>query len=75
MSKRFYVLYTLKEFMIPRIYKTKATVTRYLEENKKLEYKQFSDEQQAQIFSRTIEQKMQKKFKLRMGDYLQKNHK
>lgn len=44
MSKRFYVLYTLKEFMIPRIYKTKATVTRYLEENKKLEYKQFSDE-------------------------------
>jgi hypothetical protein len=41
MSKKFYVLYSLKEFMLPRVYKTKATISKYIDENKKLEYKQF----------------------------------
>jgi hypothetical protein len=36
MSKRFYVLYTLKEFTAPRIYKTKGTVKKYMDENQKL---------------------------------------
>ena len=44
MSKRIYVLYSLKEFMVPRIYKTKATINKYIDENKKLEYKQFRSE-------------------------------
>jgi hypothetical protein len=73
MSRKFYVLYSLKEFMIPRIYKTKATINKYIEENNKLEYKQFNQEEDAQLFSRKIEEKIEKKFKFKMVDYLQKS--
>lgn len=74
MSKRFYVLYTLKEFYLPRIYKTKATVNKYIEENNKLEFKLFAREEEAQLFSKSIEVKLEKKFKIKMVEYLQKSH-
>lgn len=74
MSKRFYVLYTLKEFYLPRIYKTKATVNKYIEENNKLEFKLFAKEEEAQLFSKSIEVKLEKKFKIKMVEYLQKSH-
>lgn len=74
MSKRFYVLYTLKEFYLPRIYKTKATVNKYIEENNKLEFKLFAKEEDAQLFSKSIEGKLEKKFKIKMVEYLQKSH-
>ena len=41
MSKRYYVLFSLKELFQPRIFKTKVTVRKYLKENKKLQYRQF----------------------------------
>ena len=74
MSKRFYVLFTLKEFYLPRIYKTKATVNKYLEENGKLEFRQFAKEEDAQLFSKSIEVKLEQKFKMKMVEYLQKSH-
>lgn len=44
MSKKFYVLYTIKQYVIPRIFKSKATINKYLEENQNMEFKQFSNE-------------------------------
>lgn len=74
MSKRFYVLYSLKEFYLPRIFKTKATINKYIEENNKLEFMQFAREEEAQLFSKKIEAKMEKKFKMKMVEYLLKSH-
>jgi len=30
MSKKYYVLYSLKEFIVPKVFKTKATLNKYL---------------------------------------------
>jgi len=35
MSKKYYVLYTLKEFFAPRVFKTKATIKKYIDDNHK----------------------------------------
>ena len=55
MSKRYYVLFSLKELFQPRIFKTKVTVNKYLKENKKLQYRQFQDQDVAVNFMRDIQ--------------------
>lgn len=78
MSKRFYVIYTLKEFMIPRVFKTKATLLKYLDENKSLQFKQFNNLAEAYNFSREIQKQVETKFNLKVEKYLEnsmKDHK
>ena len=48
MSKKFYVLFSLKELFQPRLFKTKQTVTKYIKENDQLQFRQFVLEKDAQ---------------------------
>ena len=52
MSKKYYVIYTLSEFLIPKIYKAKATVNKHLQENTKLDFRKFNSEVDAKAFTK-----------------------
>ena len=58
MSKKYFVLFSLKELFQPRIFKTKMTVNKYLKENNNLQFRQFNSEQEADLFSKEVEQEV-----------------
>jgi hypothetical protein len=43
MSKKYFVVYTFKENLLPKIYRTKATAYKYLTQNNFLEMEIFSN--------------------------------
>ena len=55
MSKRFFVLYSLKELFQPKLFKTMPTVQKYIQNNKLLEYRKFTTEQEAIEFLHKME--------------------
>jgi|JI9StandDraft_2_1071091.scaffolds.fasta_scaffold1799327_1 hypothetical protein len=55
MSKKFYVIFTMKEYFAPKVFKTKTTVNRYLDDNPRLTFKRFNTEQEAMNFSKSVE--------------------
>ena len=55
MSKRFYVLFSLKQLFQPRLFKTRVTAQKYLKKNSLLEFRQFAQEQDAQAFFLEVE--------------------
>jgi hypothetical protein len=71
MTKKIYVLYSLKEFVIPKIFKTKATLNKHLEKNSNYIFKQFYDQEEAYEFSKLIEKQMEDKFHIKVKDQSQ----
>lgn len=71
MAKKIFVLYSLKEFMVPKIFKTKATLNKYLEKNNNYIFKQFYDQEEAYQFSKQIEKQMEHKFHIKVEEHTQ----
>ena len=61
MSRKFYVLFSLKEVFQPKILKTKPTVEKYLKGNANLDFRQFGSEKEAMDFYKKMEEEILKK--------------
>jgi hypothetical protein len=62
MSKKFYVLFSIKELVQPRIIKSKTTINKYLKENKSMDFRQFGTELEAQRFAKDVELQVKQKY-------------
>jgi hypothetical protein len=51
MSRKYFVLFSLTKNYYPRVYKTRTTIRKYLQEIPYLQYKEFDTEEEANTFA------------------------